>query len=69
MYAVDMVLLAPSRNELQEMINLCIEELRCLDLRLNIYRRVVLRMGKQCHDICTPIKIDNMNIEWAHGDQ
>ena len=36
MYADDMVLLAPSRNELQEMNYLCIKELKFLDLKLNI---------------------------------
>ena len=40
-YADDMVLLAPSRNELQEMINLCTEELKILDLKLNISKTVV----------------------------
>ena len=65
MYADYMVLLAPSRNELQEMINLCTEELKILDLKLNISKTVVLRIGKRCNDICAPIKIDKMNIAWA----
>ena len=50
MYADDMVLLAPSRSELQEMINLCTEELKILDLKLNISKTVVLRIGKRCND-------------------
>ena len=65
MYADDMVFLAPSRNELQEMIYMCIEELKFLNLELNISKTIVLRIGKWCNDICTPIKIENMNIEWA----
>ena len=47
------------------MINLCTEELKILDLKLNISKTVVQRIGKRCNDICTPIKIDNMNIAWA----
>ena len=65
MYADDMVPLAPSCKELQEMISLCMEELKILDLKLNVAKTLVLRIGKRCNDICTPIKIDKNDIQWA----
>ena len=40
MYADDLVLLSPSRSELQEII-ICIEELTLLDLKINIAKTVI----------------------------
>ena len=36
MYADDIILLTPSINELQKMIQICCEELALLDLKLNL---------------------------------
>ena len=46
MYADDIILLAPSINELQKMMLICFEELAYLDLKLNFDKSVALRMGK-----------------------
>ncbi len=65
MYADDLVLLSPSRSELQDMINICIEELTLLDLRLNVAKTVILKIGKRNNIASAPIQIDHTDIQWA----
>ena len=65
MYADDLVLLSPSRYELQEMINICTEELALLDLKLNVAKTAILKIGKKSNISSAPIQIDHTEIQWA----
>ena len=46
MYADDLVLIAPTIIELQNMINCCSDELLLLDLKINVAKSAGLRIGK-----------------------
>ena len=46
MYADDLVLLSPSVYDLQTMIKVCCNELRDINLNLNIKKSSYLRIGK-----------------------
>jgi len=50
MYADDLVLLAPSIDELQKMVNICSNELDNIGLSLNEKKSFFLRFGKQWSD-------------------
>ena len=65
MYADDLVLLSPSRYELQEMINICTEELALLDMKLNVDKTVILKIGKRSNMSSAPIQIDHTEIQRA----
>ena len=65
MYADDLVLLSPSRYELQEMINIYTEELTLLDLKLLVAKTVILKIGKRSDITSAPIQIDHTEIQWA----
>ena len=47
MYADDLVMLAPTLTEMQNLINACCKELALLDLRMNHTKSNLLRVGKQ----------------------
>jgi len=47
MYADDMLLLAISLRDLQLMVDLCIKEFDCLDLKINIRTSVCMLIGRK----------------------
>ena len=47
LYADDLVLLAPSVNELKRMVNICCQELTNVGLKLNCAKCNCLRFGKK----------------------
>ena len=55
MYADDLVLVSSSVTELQNMINICCNELDKLDLSLNGSKSSCLRIGKRWHVKCVPL--------------
>ena len=65
MYADDIILLAPSINELQKMLLICCEELALLDLQLNLDKSVALRMGKGWKLNCCSLVADKTEIKWV----
>ena len=65
MYADDLVLLAPSISELQNMVRICSEELSLIDLKLNTKKSVCLRIGKRFKKVCCHINAGTSIIEWA----
>ena len=64
MYADDLVLLSPSCNELQTMINVCCEELALLDLNLNNSKSTALRIGPKCNAECQDLCANGCIIKW-----
>ena len=62
MYADDLLLLSISICDMQKMIDLCQTELEWLDLRINIKKTSLLRIGKRCKVITNDILILNVPI-------
>ena len=65
MYADDLVLLSSLVTELQEMVNICCEELRSIDLKLNESKSVCIRVGKRFNVACPPITTATGVIAWS----
>ena len=65
MYADDLVLLSSSVTELQDMVNICCEELRTIDLKLNESKSVCIRVGKRFNVACPPITTPTGVIAWS----
>jgi Reverse transcriptase (RNA-dependent DNA polymerase) len=65
MYADDLILIAPSLTELQNMIDICCNELCKIDLVLNETKSVCIRIGKRWHCKCNPLKTRNGLIAWS----
>jgi len=65
MYADDLILIAPSVNELQIMLNICCKELSNIDLVLNELKSVCMRIGKRCHFKCSPLLTQSGSINWS----
>jgi Reverse transcriptase (RNA-dependent DNA polymerase) len=66
MYADDLVLIAPTINELQRMIHACCDELALLDLRINVRKSAGLRIGKHSRKTCCYIRANSNVIEWVN---
>jgi len=45
MYADDLVLLSPSVCDLQKMINICVDEAKCLNLKFNAKKSCIMRFA------------------------
>ena len=65
MYADDLILLAPSITELQNMLNMCCNELKLLDLKINCTKSVALRIGKRYRAETCTLNIMNDIIVWS----
>ena len=61
MYADDLVLLTCSICTLQSMINLCSEEIDYLDMKFNVAKSSVIRIGRRYKHVCAPLTVgDNL---------
>lgn len=58
MYADDLILLAPSVNELQTMLNISCSMLRELNLCINANKSACIRFGSRCNNACVNLKTD-----------
>ena len=66
MYADDILLLAPSLVALQELLHVCENSLRELDLSINITKSVCTRIGPRCYIECSDItSIDGKILQWV----
>ena len=65
MYADDLVLLSASVHHLQLMINICLEELKDLDLTINIKKSVCIRFGRRFQVLCSPVSIGDTILSWS----
>ena len=64
MYADDILLLAPSVQELQRMINICTGELEKLDLKVNPMKTIAMRIGCRFNSTCSNLTVVNKPIQW-----
>jgi hypothetical protein len=62
LYADDILLLAPSVSALQELLNICENELQSLALSINIKKSVCSRIGPRYNNECVDIVSHNGNI-------
>ena len=65
MYADDMILLAPSVTELNNMVTICCDELQAINLKLNTQKYCCLRTGKSHFINCSNIPTIHGHIPWA----
>ena len=59
MYADDLLLLSASVSTLQSMINICSDEVSYLDMRFNVSKSAVIRVGKRFKQPCASFTCDN----------
>lgn len=64
MYADDLILLSPSKGDLQNMLNTCSSELALLDLQINVKKCAAIRIGKGYKNKCTNLNLDDTTIPW-----
>ena len=67
MYADDLLLLSASLCDLQLMISICCEELNKLDMRLNLKKSQIVRIGRLCTSYACSVVIDGTSIEFVDG--
>jgi len=65
MYADDLVLIASSISTMQAMINLCSEEISYLDMRFNVAKSSVMRIGKRYKHHGAPLVVSNDYLEFV----
>jgi hypothetical protein len=66
MYADDLVLLACSLATLQAMINICSNEVEYLDMRFNVLKSSVIRIGKRFKHNCVPLTVCNDSLQFVN---
>jgi hypothetical protein len=65
MYADDLVLLSVSVTEMQTMIDICVDELRVLDMTVNPGKCCIVRVGSRFDKACSAIKIENHDMPYC----
>ena len=65
MFADDILLLSLTISDLRDLIYLCKDELRLLDMNLNIKKTTLIRVGDRCNAPVPPLKIENDTIVWS----
>jgi len=65
MYADDLVLLSASSTVLQQMVNVSEQEMTCLDMKFNIAKSMVLRIGKSRNKACANILLCGINLQFV----
>ena len=64
MYADELLLMSISVNDLQLMVNLCIEEFENLDMLINVKKSVCMRIGHRHVAIVNNIVRQNQSMDW-----
>ena len=67
MYADDLVLMSISVTEMQTMVDICVDELRGLDMVLNPGKCYIMRIGYRYDSMCCAIKINNQEVPYCHS--
>ncbi len=65
MYADDLLLLALSIEDLQNMIKICKSELDWLDMKINSKKSSCIRIGPQYNAAVSRLTIDSDHLEWV----
>ena len=64
LYADDIILLAPSVQALQLLINICISELNYLDMAINVKKSACMRFGPRYKNVCANVVVSGALINW-----
>ena len=68
MYADDILLLSPSVTTLQDLLYICGNTLRSLDLFINPKKSVYMRIGPRCNSVCCDIvSSDGYVLHWVES--
>ena len=65
MYADDLLLISGSVSKLQKMVDVCLNELCQLDLRINANKSYCIRIGQGHKNVCDLISINGVQIPWS----
>jgi len=65
MYADDVILLAPSVQALQTLVNICEAELNYLDMAINVSKSACMRFGSRHKNTCASVLVSGLSIEWV----
>ena len=65
MYAAYILLLSPSVVVLQEMLHVCENALRDLDLVINFKKSVCVRIGPRCNKVCSDVNLNENILQWV----
>jgi len=66
LYADDILIFAPSIQELQTIVSICELELLSIDMAVNVKKSYTMRIGPR-HDIkCASININNQDMPWVN---
>ena len=65
MYADDIILLSSTVTGLQNMLNLCSDVFKKLDLPINTEKSHCLRIGPRHRNECAPLDLNGCGINWA----
>jgi len=64
MYADDLILISLSVTELQHMVDLCIQILTDLVMKVNVKKSACMRIGPLYKTVCHNITVENNEVEW-----
>ena len=65
MYADDLVLVSASISDLQSMVDVCINELNSLDMKINAKKSSCIRFGKGYKNDCAQVSVDGISLTWS----
>ena len=60
----DIILLAPSVQALQLLVNICISELNYLDMAINVKKSSCMRFGPRYRNVCANVVVSEALINW-----
>ena len=66
MYADDLILISASVCNLRLMINICVDELQNLDLKINVKKSKCIRIGKCFNNFCSNFVIEGNAVPWSN---
>jgi len=65
MFADDLIMLSISVVQLQAMLNICVDELTWLDMKLNVMKSACLRVGPRFQVPATPLLVGGIALPWV----
>jgi len=65
MYADDLMLLSASLTVLQQMVDVCVQEMTYLDMKFNASKSMVLRIGKARRKLCDDIRLCGVDLQFV----
>ena len=65
MYADDLILMSASLCDLQVMVDICSIELEGIDMKLNVAKSQVIRIGSHFRNVCRNINVNGVEINYV----